>query len=115
MQIPLGMPGVAPRRTDVGHFLNDISSFGTGVVLHFDGIKEFERATMTRIGHCRIPLLAMLPPARQSRPAQNFPDQTASTNISVPTSLGCILTTLGPQAFFESHIVARRIAGRLSV
>ena len=54
MQIPLGMAGVAPRRTDVGHFLNDISPFGTGAVLHLDGIKEFERATMTRIGRCGI-------------------------------------------------------------
>ena len=55
MQIPLGMRGVAARRTDVGHFLNDISPFGTGVAfLHFDGIKDFERATMTRIGHCQI-------------------------------------------------------------
>ena len=53
MQIPLGMPGVAPRRTDVVPFLNDISPFGTGVVfLHLDG--EFERATMTRIGRCKI-------------------------------------------------------------
>ena len=54
MQIPLGMPGVAPRRTGVGHFLNDIPPFGTGVAfLHLDGIKEFERATMTRIGRCK--------------------------------------------------------------
>ena len=43
----------------------------------------------------------MLPPARQSRPAQNFPDQTASTNMSVPTSLGCTLTTPDPQAFLN--------------
>jgi len=41
--------------TDVGHFLNDISSFGTGVVFTLGWYKEFERATMTRIGRCRIP------------------------------------------------------------
>ena len=34
-------------------FLERHFAFGTGVVfLHLDG--EFERATMTRIGHCRI-------------------------------------------------------------
>jgi len=55
MQTPLGMTGVAPRRTGVGYFLNDISPFGMGVVfLLLDGIKEFERATMTRIGRCKI-------------------------------------------------------------
>jgi hypothetical protein len=55
MQIPLGMPGVAPRRTGVGHFLNDIPPFGTGVAfLHLDGIKELSGRTMTRIGRCQI-------------------------------------------------------------
>ena len=54
MQIPRGMPGVAPRRTGVGHFLNGTSPFGVGFAfLHLDGIKEFERATMTRIGRCK--------------------------------------------------------------
>jgi hypothetical protein len=105
MQIPLGMVGVAARRTDVGHFLNDISPFGTGAVLHLDGIKEFEPATMARIGHCQIknstPYWQSFLPARQSRPAQNFLDQTTSINISVPTSLRCTLTTPDPQAFFE--------------
>jgi hypothetical protein len=40
------------------------------------GIKEFERATMTRIGRCHIdyPVLGgqCIAPARQSRPAQYF-------------------------------------------
>ena len=54
MQIPLEMPGAAPRRTGVGHFLNGTSPFRVGFAfLHLDGIKEFERATMTRIGRCK--------------------------------------------------------------
>jgi hypothetical protein len=51
---------------------------------------------MTRIGRCRIggpgPLLAMRPPARQSRPAQNFPNPRPFT-----------LTLLDPQAFLKWH------------
>ena len=77
MQIPLEMPGAAPRRTGVGHFLNGTSPFRVGFAfLHLDGIKEFERATMARIGHCQdqdlTPLWQCILPARQSRPAQSF-------------------------------------------
>jgi hypothetical protein len=49
---------------------------------------------MTRIGRCQVkPTLywQCILPARQSRSAQNFLDQTASINISVPTSLGCLV------------------------
>jgi hypothetical protein len=41
--------------TDRRRTLPERHSFGTGVAfLHLDGIKEFEWATMTRIGHCQI-------------------------------------------------------------
>jgi hypothetical protein len=76
--------------------------------LHLDGIKEFERATMTRIGRCQIKthnLLAMLPPGETISPRSKFPDHTASISISAPTSLGCTLTTPGAQAFLN-RIVA---------
>ena len=65
-----------------------------GCFLHFDGIKEFERATMTRIGRCQIKthnLLAMLPPGETISPRSKFLDQTASIKTSVPTSLGCLV------------------------
>jgi hypothetical protein len=71
-----------------------LSSWHGGCFLHFDGIKEFERATMTRIGRCQIKphnLLAMLPPGETISPRSKFLDQTASTKTSVPTSLGCLV------------------------
>jgi hypothetical protein len=71
---------------------------------------------MTRIGRYQIKSRQLcwqcILPARQSRPAQNFPNQTALLNISVPTSLGCLvgvadavdtLTSPDPQAFLKSH------------
>jgi hypothetical protein len=69
--------------------------FGTRVAFYtLDGIKEFERATMTRIGRCQIKthnLLAMLPPGETISPRSKFPDHTASINISAPTSLGYLV------------------------
>ena len=49
---------------------------------------------MTRIGRCQIKthnLLAMLSPGETISPRSKTPDQTASINTSVPTSLGCLV------------------------
>jgi hypothetical protein len=47
-----------------------------GCLLHLEGIKRFERATMTRIGRCQIKSRQLywqcFLAARQSRPAQKF-------------------------------------------
>jgi hypothetical protein len=47
-----------------------------GCLLHFEGIKRFERAAMTRIGRCQIKSRQLywqcFLAARQSRPAQKF-------------------------------------------
>jgi hypothetical protein len=64
---------------------------------------------MTRIGRYQIKvpttLLAMHPTGETISPRSKFPDQTASINITVPTSLGCLIgvntrTAPDPQAFF---------------
>jgi len=114
MQIPLGMPGVAPRRTGVGHFLKRHLAFWRGLCFFtlgwykriWAGDDDAHRALQGSL----TPLWQCILPARQSRPAQNFPGQTALINISVPTSLGCNPTRPGPQAFFEiANVVARLI------
>jgi hypothetical protein len=64
---------------------------------------------MTRIGHYQIffpTYWQCILPARRSRLAQNFPDQTALINISVPTSFGCLIGGIPERhlihkAFFE--------------
>src|SRR5438874_7304077 len=65
---------------------------------------------MTRIGRCQIKthnLLAMLPPGEIISPAQ-IPDQIASINTSMPTSLACLVAARAldkhPQ---QSHCPAR--------
>ncbi|PYJ64697.1 MAG: hypothetical protein DME78_11375 [Verrucomicrobia bacterium] len=64
---------------------------------------------MTRIGRYQIKfpttLLAMLPTGETISPRSKFPDQTASINISMPTSIGCLIgvnTRIAshPQGFF---------------
>jgi hypothetical protein len=85
-----------------------------GCFLHLDGIKEFERATMTRIGRCQIKthnLLAMLPHGETISPRSKFSrpncvDQYQCANVAwLPCRTGKItvhtLTPPDPQAFFE--------------
>jgi hypothetical protein len=50
----------------------------------------------------------MLPTGETISPRSKFPDQTASINVSMPTSLGCLIgvhTRMAPdsQAFFDAH------------
>jgi hypothetical protein len=80
--------------------------------------KEFERATMTRIGRCQIKthnLLAMLPHGETISPRSNFSgpncvDQYQCANVAwLPCRAGNMavhtLTTSDPQAFFlKSHL-----------
>ncbi len=65
---------------------------------------------MTRIGRCQIKthnLLAMLPPGEIISPAQ-IPDQIASINTSVPTSLVCLVAARALDKHPEqSHCPAR--------
>jgi hypothetical protein len=53
----------------------------------------------------------MLPTGGTISPRSKFPDQTASINISMPTSLGCLIgvhtrTASHPQGFFEIAVPA---------
>jgi hypothetical protein len=56
----------------------------------------------------------MLPTGETISPRSKFPDQTASINISVPTSLGCLIrvdtrTAPDPQVFFEIAVPAHNM------
>jgi hypothetical protein len=87
---------LAPHWQTLKTLLERYLPSGTRVCfLHLDGTKKIERATMTRIGHYQIKSRQLcwqcFLAARQSRPVQNFPDQTASPNISGPTVLGCLI------------------------
>jgi hypothetical protein len=65
--------------------------FGTRVAFYtLDGIKEFERATMTRIGRCQIKthnLLAMLPPGETISPRLKFSRPNCVDNIATTESV----------------------------
>jgi hypothetical protein len=69
---------------------------------------------MTRIGRCKIEARHLTGNASSGEtisPRSKFPDQTASINISAPTSLGWLIgvhtrTARDPQAFFEIAVPA---------